>query len=105
MSELKELTALCKKVILSNADMMRLLRETTSLMKEQNEKFIDAIDSAKLLNSKTPRIMQKLRESGLLKPQIDFYFHEKRFWYRRTRLVEIKNDIIAGRITSKELKA
>lgn len=86
-----------KRLLVSNAEMMREMREVRALLKENNIEYIDTATATRLLNSKDgSRILQKLREGGHLKINTDYYFNKKGFMYRREKIVEIKNRIVRG---------
>lgn len=93
---IKEHILALSKTRISNAEALKEMREVKALLKEANNEWIDTNKAANLLNSKNPRLLQKLRDGGYLKDKIDYYHQGKGFMYRKEKLVEIRNQIISG---------
>lgn len=97
--------ALIKKMLASNAELLAEVRGLRKDLADSELQYIDAAKASLLMNSKNARVLQKLREQRHLKEGIDYYWQGKGFMYLKSKIVEIRNQIITGQFPIKNLKA
>lgn len=100
----QEILFTLNKVLASNKEVLASNRKLMEAIQDNNVEWVDALKGAEIMNSRNPRILQQLRNVGAIRAEVDYYMSGKSFYYRREKLIEIRNRIIKGELIFRKYK-